>query len=266
MMSISISFPASACLIPSSHVRLSREFPSTSTENLSKSHLGRFNGRERGRGIVCCSSSEGRQKSAESQGNLSEISGSKDMTEMSIKKSTTSRREMVLKSSSAALLVAFLNFSGTRPDYLGVQKNPPSLALCPPTPNCISTSEELNDPAHYVPPWSYNPADGRARKNPATKEKAMAELIEVVQSTKPDNYTPRIVKATEDYLYVEYECPLPLLKFVDDVEFWFPPGERSIVEYRSASRVGQTDFDANRKRIRALRQALEKKGWESVGY
>ena len=28
-----------------------------------------------------------------------------------------------------------------------------TLALCPPTPNCISTAEEANDPAHYVPQW-----------------------------------------------------------------------------------------------------------------
>jgi hypothetical protein len=27
-----------------------------------------------------------------------------------------------------------------------------SLGLCPPTPNCISTAEELNDIGHYAPP------------------------------------------------------------------------------------------------------------------
>jgi hypothetical protein len=40
------------------------------------------------------------------------------------------------------------------------------------------------------------------------------------------------------------------LQFTDDVEFWFPPGNRSIVEYRSASRLGESDGDINRKRIR----------------
>ncbi len=39
-------------------------------------------------------------------------------------------------------------------------------------------------------------------------------------------------------------------QFVDDVEFWFPPGKRSLVEYRSASRSGQIDFGFNRKRIK----------------
>jgi len=28
-----------------------------------------------------------------------------------------------------------------------------TLSLCPPTPNCIATSEEANDQDHYVPAW-----------------------------------------------------------------------------------------------------------------
>jgi len=43
--------------------------------------------------------------------------------------------------------------SGKKPDYLGVQKNPPALALCPATKNCVSTSENISDRTHYAPPW-----------------------------------------------------------------------------------------------------------------
>lgn len=43
---------------------------------------------------------------------------------------------------------------------------------------------------------------------------------------------------------------LYFVQFVDDVEFWFPPGRDSVVEYRSASRLGNFDFDINRKRIK----------------
>jgi len=53
---------------------------------------------------------------------------------------------------------------------------------------------------------------------------------------------------------------------VDDVEFYFPGGAGSRVEYRSASRLGQSDGDVNRKRIKALREALQKSGWRSIGY
>eukprot|EP00475_Leptophrys_vorax_P041819 TRINITY_DN78896_c0_g1_i1.p1 TRINITY_DN78896_c0_g1~~TRINITY_DN78896_c0_g1_i1.p1 ORF type:complete len:259 (-),score=4.00 TRINITY_DN78896_c0_g1_i1:248-946(-) len=176
----------------------------------------------------------------------------------------STRRELILRSSSAAVLAALFHFSGTRPSYLGVKRSPQSLALCPSTPNCISTSEEINDPGHYVPPWTYNPEEGRGRKNPATQEQAMKELVSVVSSTKPDGFTPTIVEQRGDYLYVEYESPL--MGYVDDVEFWFPPGNRSLVEYRSASRLGESDLDANRKRIKALRQELQKFGWASVGF
>jgi hypothetical protein len=47
--------------------------------------------------------------------------------------------------------------------------------------------------------------------------------------------------------------------------FWRMQG-KSEVEYRSASRVGESDFDINRKRIRDIRKALEPKGWKSVGF
>ncbi|KZV47354.1 hypothetical protein F511_30174 [Dorcoceras hygrometricum] len=140
------------------------------------------------------------------------------------------RREVILRSSEIAVLGAIFHFSGTKPNYLGVQKNPPSLALCPATNNCVSTSENISDRSHYAPPWDYNPAEGRGSKNPASRGQAMKELLDV---------------------------------FVDDVEFWFPPGKKSIVQYRSASRLGNFDFDVNRKRIKALRLALEKKGWAS---
>uniref|UniRef100_A0A804J0K8 DUF1499 domain-containing protein n=1 Tax=Musa acuminata subsp. malaccensis TaxID=214687 RepID=A0A804J0K8_MUSAM len=109
---------------------------------------------------------------------------------------------------------------------------------------------------------NYNPEDGR-RKKPINKDEAIAELLQVVTSLKPDNFTPRVAERREDYIRVEYESPI--MGFVDDVEFWFPPGKKSIVEYRSASRIGNFDFDINKKRIKALRSELEKKGWSSEG-
>jgi uncharacterized protein (DUF1499 family) len=38
------------------------------------------------------------------------------------------------------------------------------------------------------------------------------------------------------------------------------------VEYRSASRTGKANEEFNRKRIKALRVALNKKGWKSIGF
>jgi len=111
---------------------------------------------------------------------------------------------------------------------------------------------------------TYNPEEGRGRKKPITQAEAMAELREVVESMEPDGFTPTIIKQTDSYLYAEYKSPT--FGFIDDVEFYFPGGNRDLVEYRSASRVGDSDFDINRKRIKAIRQALEKKGWKSIGF
>ncbi|KAK9812547.1 hypothetical protein WJX73_007972 [Symbiochloris irregularis] len=117
---------------------------------------------------------------------------------------------------------------------------------------------------HYVPPWTYNPRDGRGLKKPVTKEKAFEELMDVLQNATPDGFTPTVVKQTDDYIHVEYESPI--WGFKDDAEFWFPDSKKSIVEYRSASRLGENDNKINRKRIKELRKQLEGKGWSSVGY
>lgn len=174
----------------------------------------------------------------------------------------------MLHSVNWTVLGAILAIGATpRPGNLGVQDyggGVKALNLCPPTPNCISTAEEINDPGHYVPAWTYNPPDGRGRKAPVSKEQAFQELEEVVSALQPDKYTPTIVKKTDDYLYAEYQSPT--FGFIDDVEFWFPTDKPNVVEYRSASRVGESDFDINRKRIKAIRLELQKKGWKSMGF
>ncbi|KAF2282666.1 hypothetical protein GH714_043776 [Hevea brasiliensis] len=166
--------------------------------------------------------------------------------------------QIARRSSELAVDGAIFNLSGKKPEYLGVQKNQQALALCPATKNCISTSENISDLTHYAPPWNYN----GSRKKPVSREVAMEELLQVIKTTKPDKFTPRIIEKKEDYLHVEYQSPI--LGLVDDVEFWFPPGNNSIVEYRSASRLGNFDFDYNRKRIKTLRLELEKTGWASA--
>jgi uncharacterized protein (DUF1499 family) len=63
----------------------------------------------------------------------------------------------------------------------------------------------------------------------------------------------KIVKRDPDYLYAQYTTRL--MKFVDDVEFWYDPTAR-VIQVRSASRVGKGDMGVNRKRIEAVRAAL----------
>jgi uncharacterized protein (DUF1499 family) len=146
------------------------------------------------------------------------------------------------------------------------------LSLCPPSPNCVGTADEFNDSLHYVPAWTYTDEEKIARSGAeATRTsaaQALEQLVDVVNTTDCDGFEATIVERKNDYLRVEYKSPF--FGFVDDVEFWFPADtekQKSRVEYRSASRLGQSDGDANRKRIKALRVALQKKyGWKSVGF
>ena len=174
----------------------------------------------------------------------------------------------MLNSFNVAVLGALLSWGNTpRPNNIGIQDYGGGVrtrALCPPSPNCVSTAEELNDPAHFVPGWTYNPEDGRGKTKPITQEKAMEQLVDVVEKTTPDGFTHKIIKKTDDYLYVEYESPT--FGFIDDFEVFFPSDRPGYVEYRSASRIGESDGDINRKRIKALRLDLPKKGWRSRGY
>ena len=112
--------------------------------------------------------------------------------------------------------------------------------------------------------WTYNPPDGARGKNPVSQQQAMEELAEVVRNCRADNFTPKIVEKTDDYLHAEFESPT--FGFIDDFEAYFPKDRPNQVEYRSASRIGESDGNINRKRIKALRLELQKKGWASLGF
>lgn len=145
----------------------------------------------------------------------------------------------MLNSVNVAVLGSLFTFGAVdRPKGLGIQDyggGVKTLGLCPPSPNCISTAEEANDPGHYVPTWTYNPEDGRGGRNAASQEQAMSELVSVVKALKPDKFEPKIVKQTADFLYVEYQSPT--FGFIDDVEFWFPPGKCAPFRLDSAHRL-----------------------------
>jgi len=64
----------------------------------------------------------------------------------------------------------------------------------------------------------------------------------------------KVVKSEPGYLYAQFTSKL--MKYVDDVEFWFDPAA-NVIHVRSASRVGRGDLGVNRKRIEAVRAALD---------
>jgi uncharacterized protein (DUF1499 family) len=149
----------------------------------------------------------------------------------------------------AALVVAAIVagrlglLQGSAPQDLGVHDG----RLKPPArkPNSVSSQAALypDHPRHVaaqIAPLRYA-GDATA---------AMARLAALVEATAG----ARIVKSEPGYLYATFTTPL--MRFVDDVEFWLDPAGGAI-QLRSASRIGYSDRGANRARIEALRARFE---------
>jgi uncharacterized protein (DUF1499 family) len=111
------------------------------------------------------------------------------------------------------------------------------LAPCPDRPNCVVS--QGGDKRHHIDPIAY---DG---------EKPAA--VETIQQVVQEMAGTRIVTQTDDYLHVEFKSKM--MGFVDDVEFFFP--DSAVIHMRSASRVGYSDFGANRKRLEKIRQRFQ---------
>ncbi len=116
------------------------------------------------------------------------------------------------------------------------------LMPCPNMPNCV-VSQYANDKKHYREPFKLN----------VGRDKATTALKEII--TEESNASLATVR--ENYLHAEYK--IPLMGFIDDVEFYFPEDEK-LIHYRSASRVGYSDLGVNKKRIKKIEKLLIAKG------
>ena len=105
-----------------------------------------------------------------------------------------------------------------------------TMAVCPATPNCVSTEAER--PGQRMPaiPFADTPDMALAR--------ATAALVA----------EPRTVIIDRQSLYLRAECRSRLFRFVDDVEIMVDSTAR-VFRFRSASRVGHSDLGVNRKRM-----------------
>jgi uncharacterized protein (DUF1499 family) len=130
-------------------------------------------------------------------------------------------------------------FTGKRPTDLGVRDG--RLKPVPGTPNAVSS--QARSTSHAVAPLIYS----------TTRERAMPALVQIVSNTP----RTRVVTQSQDYLHAEYASAL--MGFVDDVEFWFEPGDK-LIHVRSASRLGYSDFGVNRARIEDIRRRLAAAG------
>ena len=133
-------------------------------------------------------------------------------------------------------------FQSTAPTDIGVRDG----RLKPPsgTDNSV-TSQAALYPDH--PQRSYSTIAPLALRGEGT---ATLAKIKTIVEAMPGAH---VVESKPDYLYAQVTTAL--MKFVDDVEFWFDPVAQ-VVQVRSASRVGKSDLGVNRKRVEAVRAAL----------
>jgi len=133
--------------------------------------------------------------------------------------------------------VFMMGCAGSPPSHLGIQNG--KFAPCPDKDNCVDSRSP--DEKHYVEPLSYK----------GSRESALIKLRNVIHSME----RTRIMEDSERYLRVEFTSAV--MGFVDDVEFYFP--DKPVIQLKSASRIGYSDFGVNRKRVEKIRELFLKK-------
>jgi uncharacterized protein (DUF1499 family) len=111
------------------------------------------------------------------------------------------------------------------------------LSPCGSAPNCVCSQDEK---ASKVQPLSFT----------GSKEDAVKAIENAMASIGRSKFLKR------DDRYLHYECKSALFGFIDDVEFLIED-RNGIIHVRSASRVGYSDFGANRRRIEKIRAAMK---------
>ena len=111
-----------------------------------------------------------------------------------------------------------------------------TLPPCPASPNCVST--QAKDEKHAIAPMHYT----------TSREAAMQHLLAVLRAM------PRTKIVASDSTSITVEFRTRIFRFVDDATFVFDD-EAKAIHFRSASRVGYSDFGVNRKRMEEIRKA-----------
>ncbi len=134
---------------------------------------------------------------------------------------------------AGSILCILVLASGCSTPEIGLGEN--GLHPCPDKPNCVTSLD--GDEAHGVAPILY-----------LTNKKAAREKIKKIVS---DMDRTSVITDQSDYLHVVFTSKV--MRFKDDLEFWFPE-KGNYIHIRSASRLGYSDLGVNRKRIEEIRK------------
>ena len=145
---------------------------------------------------------------------------------------------MNFKKIGSLIIVVLLTGCAGETPILGITAG--KLIQCPDKPNCVNS--QIIDNEHFIEPIIIN----------KTQIEPKEQLIQIINSIK----SAKIKEVKNDYLRVEFVSTV--FGFVDDVEFYFPAAtsDKVVVDVRSASRLGHSDFGVNRKRIEEIRNKL----------
>ena len=128
-------------------------------------------------------------------------------------------------------LLGMVGCAGERPHNPGPQDG--LLLACPSSPNCVSS--QAADGGHRIAPLTFS----------GDPDAAFARLKQVL-GQRGDT---AIIEEKPGYLRVELRTTL----FVDDGEFLLDR-PRSVIQVRSASRLGYSDLGKNRSRMEEIRR------------
>lgn len=115
------------------------------------------------------------------------------------------------------------------------------LALCPKSPNCVSS--QAVDADHYIAPLKIT---GKPEEAWAALKQALTGESRTV-----------ITETTDNFLHAE--ATSLVFRFVDDIHAILDI-DAKVIHIRSASRVGFSDLGVNRKRMEKLRLQLQRAG------
>jgi len=127
-------------------------------------------------------------------------------------------------------LLGMVGCAGERPQNLGTKDG--LLLACPSSPNCVSS--QADDGKHRIAPLAFS----------GDPDEAFARLKQVL-GRRGDT---AVIDEKPGYLRVELRTTL----FVDDGEFLLDR-PRSVIQVRSASRLGYSDLGKNRSRMEEIR-------------
>ncbi len=146
----------------------------------------------------------------------------------------------------AVLLIAVA--IGTRMSIKAMSPVPTKLGVfwgffkpCPETPNCVSSQATRED--QKIDPLSFVGAD---------RPTAYQVLSEVIDEMPRAN----VLVSRVDYMHVEFQSKW--LTFRDDTEFSLSD-TTSLIQVRSASRIGSSDNGENRRRVEEIRTKFNEK-------